>query len=157
MHLALLQTILQISWKPSLRSLDLLPTSAAAVTISIVVIQELCWGMQRFCLSTPAGIDYAWSATMLLVELLGRILIETGGFDTRAFVAENPKYWIAEFASDDRCDVDNVTSSPVRDGDVSVVFVTQDLWGKDRAEQFANLSQDCEARKRCIVHKVLAA
>ena len=94
---------------------------------------------------------------MLLVELLGRILIETGGFDTRAFVAENPKYWIAEFASDDRCDVDNVTSSPVRDGDVSVVFVTQDLWGKDRAEQFANLSQDCEARKRCIVHKVLAA
>lgn len=94
---------------------------------------------------------------MLLVELLGRILIETGGFDTQALVAENPKYWIAEFASDDRCDVDNVTSSPVRDGDFSVVFVTQDLWGKDRAEQFANLSQDCEARKRCIVHKVLAA
>ena len=107
-----------------LLSLDLLPTTAGAETMYIVVIQELCWGMQRFCFSTPPGIDYAWNATTLF-SLLGQIRVEPGVFDTQAFVADNLKYWVAEFASDDHCNMDNVTSSPVRDDDDSVISIPQ--------------------------------
>ena len=143
--------------KGFLLSLDLLPTIAGAETMYIVIIQELCWGMQRFCLFVPPGIDYVWNATTLFISLLGQMPIEPGGFDTHTFVADNLKYWIVEFASDDHCDMDNVTSSPVRDGDGSVISIPQDQWDKDSAEQLANLSQNREARKRCIVHKVIAA
>lgn len=140
-----------------LLSLNILPTTAGAETMYIVVVQELCWAMQRFCLATPPGIDYAWNATMLLISLLGRMLIEPGQFDIHAFVADNLKYWVAEFASDDHCDMTNVTSSPVRDDDASVISVTQSQWDDDSDEQLANLALNHEARKRCIVHKVIAA
>jgi hypothetical protein len=143
--------------KALLLLLDVLPTTAGAETMYVVVIQELCFGMQRFCLSTPPGIDYAWNATTLFISQLGKIHIEPGRFDTHAFVADNLKYWIAEFASDDRCDMDNVTSSPVRDDDVSVISVTRDQWDENSTEQLANLARNREARKRCIVHKVIAA
>jgi hypothetical protein len=123
----------------------------------IVVIQELCWGMQRFCLSAPPGIDYAWNATMLFISQLGKIHIEPGQFDTHAFVATNLKYWIAEFASDDHCGMDGVTSSSVRDDDISVITVTRSQWDANSVEQLANLAQNREARKRCVVHKVIAA
>jgi hypothetical protein len=140
-----------------LLSLNLLPTTAAAETMYIVVIQELCWGMQRFCLSTPPGIDYAWNATTVFMSLLAQMVVEPGGFDIQAFVADNLKCWVAEFASDDHCNMDNVTSSPVRDDDASIISIPQCQWDDDSAEQLANLSQHREARKRCIVHKVIAA
>lgn len=143
--------------KALILSLDLLPTTAGAETIYIVVIQELCWGMQRFCLSAPPGIDYAWNATALFISLLGRMQVEPGQFDIHAFVADNLKYWIAEFASDDHCDMDNVTSSPVREDDASIISVSRSQWADDSAEQLANLAQNREARKRCIVHKVIVA
>lgn len=69
--------------KALLLSLDPLSKTAGAETMYIVVIQELCWGMQRFCLSMPPGIDYAWNATTLLISLLEMIPIEPGKFDTR--------------------------------------------------------------------------
>jgi len=112
--------------KALLLSLDLLPATAAAETMYIVVIQELCWGMQRFCLSAPPGIDYAWNATTLFISLLAGMPVQPGGFDRQAFVADNLKYWVAEFASDDHCDMDNVTSSPVRDGGGSIISIPQD-------------------------------
>lgn len=123
----------------------------------IVVIQELCWGMQHLCLSTPRGIDYAWNATMLFLSQLGHIPIEPGQFDTRAFVADNLNYWIAEFPSSDHCDISNATSSPVRDDDASVVSVTQDQWDIDSAEQLKNFATNREARRRCVGYRVIAS
>ena len=57
--------------KTLLLSLDLLPTTAGAETMETVVIDEICFGMQRFCLSRPPGIDYAWDATTRFVSLVG--------------------------------------------------------------------------------------
>jgi hypothetical protein len=143
--------------KTLLLSLDIVPTTAGAETMYIVVIQELCWGMQRFCLSAPPGIDYAWNATTLFVSLLAQMHIKPGQFDTHAFVADNLKYWIAEFASDDHCGMDNVTSSSVRDDDASVISITRLQWDEDSDEQLHNLARNRNARRRCVVNKVIAA
>ena len=64
--------------------------------MEIVVVQEICSGMQRFCLSEPPGIDYAWDATSLFISLLGQVQVEPGQFDVQAFVVADFKYWIAE-------------------------------------------------------------
>lgn len=140
-----------------LLSLDLLPTTAGAETMEIVVISEICFGMQRFCLSQPPGIDYAWDATTLFISLLDQIRVEPGRFDIHAFVLEDFEDWIAEFPSDCCCDMDNVTSSPVRNDDASIISVPQSQWDENSAEQLANLTRNREARKRCVVHKVIAA
>ena len=140
-----------------LLSLDLLPTTAGAETMEIVVIGEICFGMQRFCLSQPPGIDYAWNATTQFISLLGQMRVEPGRFDIHAFVLDDFEYWITEFPSDDHCDMDNVTSSPVRNDDASIISVPQSQWDDNSAEQLANLARNREARKRCVVHKVLAA
>jgi hypothetical protein len=109
----------------------------------IEVIKELCWGMQRFCLSTPPGNHYAWNATTLFsISMLGQTPIEPGQFDTHAFVADNLEYWIAKFPSDDRC---------------SIISITRNLSDDDSTKQLANLAQNREARKECLVHKVVAA
>ena len=67
------------------------------------------------------------------------------------------EYWITEIPSDDHCDMDNVTSSPVRKDDASIISVPRSQWDEDSAEQLANIARNREARKRCVVHKVLAA
>ena len=143
--------------KELLLSLDILPRTAGADTLEIVVVDEICSGMQRFCLSEPPGIDYAWAATSLFVSLLGRMRVELGRFDVHAFVVADLKYWLAEFPSDDHCDMDNVTSSPVRNDDASTISVPQSQWDDDSAEQLSNLARNREARRRCVVHKVIAA
>lgn len=53
--------------------------------------------------------------------------------------------------------MDNVTSGGVRDGGASIISVTRDQWDTDSAEQLRNLATNREARKRCVVHKVIAA
>lgn len=143
--------------KALLLFLNLLPTTAGAETMEVVVIDEICFGMQRFCLSQPPGLDYAWGATTQLISLLGQMRVEPGQFDIHAFVLADFKYWIAEFPSDDHCDMDNVTSSRVRDDDPSIISVPRSRWDDDSAEHLANLARNREARRRCVVHKVIAA
>jgi hypothetical protein len=53
--------------------------------------------------------------------------------------------------------MDNVTSNPVRDDDASIISVTRDQQDTNSDEQLANLAQNREARRRCVVHKVIAA
>lgn len=143
--------------KPLLLSLDILPRTSDTETMYVVVGQELCFGMQRFCLSTPPGTDHAWNPTTRLISQLGQIPLEPGQFDPHAFFVAELKYWIAEFPSDDHCNMDNITSIPVRKDDASIISVPRTQWDNDSTEQLANLARNREARKGCVIHKVIAA
>ncbi|KAM0714485.1 hypothetical protein Q7P37_010272 [Cladosporium fusiforme] len=142
--------------KDLLLSFDLLPARSDASTLEIEVIHEICWGMQRFCVAPPQGIDYAWDATMLFISQLKRLSVQPGQFDSHAFALNETRHWVAEFPSDDHGGFDNHTSSQVQDTDSSIFAITLSEWQENKAEQLANLSQNRDARRRCVVRKVIA-
>lgn len=126
-------------------------------TMHVVFMQGLFFGMQYFCLSTPEGIDWAWGATTLFMIRLGDVDVKPGRFDPCEFVRAELEYWIAEFPSDDHCDMKGVTENDVRDGDSSILSITKDQWDSDVAQQLANLARNREECRQCIVNKVIAA
>lgn len=143
--------------KTLLFSLDVLPKEPVKDSSWIEVMQEICSGMQRFCLSMPPGIDYAWNAMTLFILKLGDQRYEKDQFDVHAFAVDDLKYWVAEYPSWDRCDMQGVTECSVRDDDNSVLTVTQDQWDENPAEQLAALARNRQERNKCVVDRVIAA
>lgn len=138
-------------------STNVLPKVASSDTMHIEIMQEICWGLQRFCMSNPSAIDYAWEVVSIFISELGKPKFDKDAFDVHAFAVTELKYWIAEFPSSDHCNMSGTTSNPVLDTDSSIVSITQAQLEEDEAQQLANLAKNRNDRKRCIVNKVIAA
>lgn len=103
------------------------------------------------------GINYAWDAMTLFVSKLGDQQYGRDQFDVHAFAVDNLKYWVSEYPSWNRCDMQGMTECPVRADDYSVLTVTQDQWDEDATEPLAALTRNRRERNTCVVDKVIAA